>query len=245
MLAPMALCGTYLVRRDRSSWGLIEALCAGVLLKGAYNLINVKTFHQGSWYFGSSIFMANLVITLMWDRTLNLAHPVGRKASPLRPWIAALACGLLTAVCFNIYANHLMSHDAGRYQYNILKQSETLREMVQRLGSDRFIEMNDGELAYATGMQTLSGQGLVLDPPAARAFAHGHFFDIAADRNYHLMMASGLYREQIDDFLQRRTAGDHKPIYTISGDEFDRFSVSAVEYDSISGTRLYRISRNP
>src|ERR1035441_7033207 len=90
MLGPMALCGIYLVRRGRSPWGLIEALCVGVLLKGAYNFINVRTFYQGSWYFGSSIFMANLVIALMWDRTVNLAHPVGRKASPLRPWIAAL-----------------------------------------------------------------------------------------------------------------------------------------------------------
>ena len=138
-----------------------------------------------------------------------------------------------------------MANGGGRWQYNILKQSEVLREMVQRQGSDRFIEMNDGELAYSTGMQAMSGQGLVLDPPAARALARGHFFDIAADRNYHLMMASGLYKDQIDEFLQRRTAGDHKPIYTISGDEFDRFSVSAAAYDPISDTKLYRISRNP
>jgi hypothetical protein len=245
MLAPMALCGIYLIRRDRARWGLIEALCVGVLLKGAYNFCNVATFHQGSWYFGSSIFLANLVIALLWDRTLNLAHPVEQWPSPLRPWVAALACGVLTAACFNIYAKNLMSRVGGVWQQNILLQGDTLRAMVQREGSDRFIEMNDGELAYATGMQTLSGQGLVLDPPAARALAHGHFFDVASDRNYYLMMASGLYKDQIDAMLQNRKEGSREGIYTISGAEFDEYSVTPVAYDPISETRLYRIRRNP
>lgn len=244
MLAPMALCAFYLIRRDRYAWGLIEALCIGVLLKGAYNFVNVKTLHQGSWYFSSSVFVANLVIALFCDRTLSLAYPAAGKPSPLRPWIAAAALAVLTGVSFNIYANHFMAHGGGRWQHNMLTQSETLRKMVQDQGSDRFIEMNDGELAYSTGMQTMSGQGLVLDPPAARALAHGHFFDIASDRDYHLMMASGLYRDQIDEFLQRRKAGDHGPIYSISGDEFDRFDVAAVAYDPISETKLYRISRH-
>lgn len=242
MLAPMVLCGIYLIRRNHSPWGVIEALCVGVLLKGAYNFINVRTFHQGSWYFGSSIFTANLVIALMLDRTLNLARPVGRKVSPLRPWIAASACGVLTAACFNIYANHLMSHGGGTSQNSILEQSETLREMVQRQNSDRFIEMDDGELAYATGMQTLSGQGLVLDPPAAGALAHGHFFDVASDRNYHLMMASSMYKDLIDTVLQRRKEGSREGFFTISGTELDEFSVTSVAYDPISETRLYRIS---
>jgi hypothetical protein len=241
MLAPMFLCGIYLVRRDRARWGVIEALCVGVLLKGAYNFVNVRTFHQGSWYFGSSIFMANLVIALLWDRTLDLARAGGSKAPRLRPWVAALACGVLTTVCFNIYSNHLILHGEG----SLLTVGDTLRAMVQHEGSDRFIDMSDGELAYASGMQALSGQGLVLDPPAANALMHGHLFDIAAERNYHLMMASGLYKDQIDEFLQRRKPGDRKPIFTISGAEFDRFSVTSVAYDPMSDTRLYRITRNP
>jgi hypothetical protein len=245
MLAPMFLCGIYLVRRDRTRWGVVEALCVGVVLKGAYNFVNVKTFHQGPWYFGSSIFMANLVIALLWDRTLNLAQAGGSKASPLRPWTAALACGVLTTVCFNIYTNHLISEGGGTWQNSILRQSDTLRAMVQHEGSDRFIDMSDGELAYATGMQTMSGQGLVLDPPAARALAHGHLFDIASERNYYLMMASGLYKDQIDALLQKRKKGNREGIYTISGMEFDEFSVTSVAYDPISDTRLYRIGRSP
>jgi len=94
-------------------------------------------------------------------------------------------------------------------------------------------------------MLPIERQGLVLDPPAADALAHGHFFELAAVRNYHLMMASGLYRDQIDDFLRHRRAGDHVSMYTISGEEFDRFSVTPVAYHSTTDTRLYRITRNP
>jgi hypothetical protein len=138
-----------------------------------------------------------------------------------------------------------MSHSGGLWQRNILLQSDPLRAMVHHEGSDRFIEMNDGELAYSTGMQTLSGQGLALDPPAVTALAHGHFFDIASDRGFHLMMASGLYKDQIDATLQKRKVGSREGIYSISGTEFDEYSVTSAAYDPISETRLYRISRNP
>jgi hypothetical protein len=123
-------------------------------------------------------------------------------------------------------------------------QRDAIRAMVQQAGSDRFIEMNDGELAYATGMQTISGQGLVLDPPAATALTHGHFFELAAERDYHFMMASGMYKDQIDAFLKNRKAGDSMPLYTISGEEFDRFRVTSVAYDPGSDTRLYSFQRN-
>jgi hypothetical protein len=133
----------------------------------------------------------------------------------------------------------------GEEPHSILSQSDALRAMVQQEGSDRFIDMSDGELAYATDMQTMSGQGLVLDPPAANALIHGHLFDIASERNYHLMMASGLYKDQIDAFLRHRQAGDRTSLYMISGAEFDRFNVTPVAYDPTSATRLYRITRNP
>jgi len=245
MLAPMAVCALYLIRRGRSAWGLMETLCVGVLLKGTYNLLIVKTFYQGSWYFASSIFVANLVIALFCDRTLCLAYPAVSKPSPLRPWIAVCALGVLTGVSFNIYANHFMAHGGGRWQSNILTQSEALRKMVHDQSTDRFIEMNDGELAYSTGMQTMSGQGLVLDPPAAWALAHGHLIDIASDRNYHLMMASGMYKDMIDAVLQRREEGSREGFFSISGTELDEFSITSVAYDPVSETRLYRIDRRP
>jgi len=62
-----------------------------------------------------------------------------------------------------------MANGGGKWQHSILAQSLTLRDMVLNQGSDRFIEMNDGELAYSTRMQALSGQGLVLDPAASNA----------------------------------------------------------------------------
>ena len=60
----------------------------------------------------------------MWDRALNLAYPMKRKYTLVRPWIAALACGILTAISFNIYANHLMLNGGGRWQESILQQRD-------------------------------------------------------------------------------------------------------------------------
>jgi hypothetical protein len=247
LLVPMAICILFLVRRAKAnaSWAVIEALCVGVLLKGAYNFCNVSLFHQGSWYFSSSIFTANLIIAMELDRGMNLINPVNSRHLWIRSFIAASSCALLTAVCFNIYANHLAANGGAMAQENILIQRDKLRAMVQHEGSDRFIDMSDGELSYATGMQTLSGQGLVLDPIASRALVQGHLFDVASDRSYYLMMASGSYKDMIDVFLKDRKPGDQTRIFTIAGAEFDRFNVVPVSYDSITDTRLYRINRKP
>ena len=244
MVVPAILCGIFLFRRRGCRFDLIRALCIGVLLKGFYNFVFVALMNQGSWYYGASIFIANLVIALWLDGALQAIRPLGLKDAGLNPWAAAVAATLLVGVSFNIYVNHLTAkgNPQGQGALNIFNQREALRAMVRHAGSDRFIEMNDGELAYVTGMPALSGTGLVLDPQASRAMAHGHFFDLALQRHTSLILACGAYRTIMDAEVESNQHGHPYPIFQISAREFGHYNLVSVAFDPVSDVELFRIT---
>ena len=221
MIVPAIICGIFLFRRRRFRSDLVEALCFGVILKALYNLVNVGLFNQGSWYYGASIFVANFVIALWLDRAALTLRPLASGEAGFRPWAAAAAGIVFVSLCFNIYVHHLIASDTaqGQGRQSIFDQRETLRAMVRHAGSDRFIEFDDGELSYVTGMPALSGLGLVLDPEAGRAMADEHFFDLATRRHYSLIMAAGIYRTTIDSVVESNRRGDTSSLDLISAHE--------------------------
>lgn len=245
MIVPALICGAYALQRRKLRIGLVEALCVGVLLKGLYNFTSVQLFNQGSWYYVASIFAANLAIVLWLDRAAQSLRPVSAKHLGLHGWGGFAAGILLVSVCFNIYVNHLLAVGAAQAAESVLDRRADLRAMVQRAGSDRFVEMDDGELAFATGMPTLSGQGLVLDPAASRALVRGHFFDLALHRKYSLLMASGLYRNIINQAIDSDKEGNKGRLFLFSAQEFAHYDLVPVASDSASDVELYRISPIP
>jgi hypothetical protein len=244
MIVPAIICGIFLFRQGRFRFGLVEALCFGVMLKALYNLVNVGLFNQGSWYYGASIFVANFVIALWLDRTALTLRSLASGDVGLRPWTAVAAGVVFVSVCFNIYVHHLIASDTakGQAEQSIFDQRETLRAIVRHAGSDRFVEFDDGELSYVTGMPALSGLGLVLDPEAGRAMANGHFFDLATRRGYSLIMAAGIYRATIDSVVESDRRGDINSLDLISALEFDRYEITPVAFDPACDVGLYRIT---
>ena len=237
MVAPMIVCGAFLFRRK--TYGLLEALCSGVLLKGAYNLWNVQLFDQGFWYYGASIFIANCIIALWLDQSLQKLYPqlLLRK----HQFLPALVAILTVSASFNVYINQVIARSQAEWMVSVLDRGPVLRAMVERHGADRFVEMNDGILAYATGLPAISGQALVLDPEAKAALAHHRFFDLAVKRHYTLLMAAGLYASLIDHAIASHGTPSQTGVFKIAPDELDRYSLQPVDSDAKTGTKLYRI----
>ena len=244
MIVPAIICGIFAFRRGRLRFGLVEALCFGVLLKGLYNFVNVGLFNQGSWYYGASIFVANFVIALWLDRLAYSIQPAGANNATSKLLALAAAGAIFVSICFNIYVHRLIASDTmqGQAAQSIFDHRETLGSMVRQAGSDRFIEMDDGELSYVTEMPTLSGLGLALDPEASMAMAHGHFFELALQRHYSLIMASGIYRTMINSLLESHMLGYRPSLFEISAREFDHYALVPIASDPASDVELYRIS---
>jgi hypothetical protein len=243
MIAPIIVCAAYLIRRRFAAWGLVEAMSVGVLLKGLYDLAFVQLFHQGSWYYAVSLAIANLVIAISIDEALRPSTHPDRNVFSL-PILAGASAGIVVlSFCFNAQANARITSPFGPWPVNILLQRDAIRAMIRNQGEDRFIEMNDGEITYATQMPALSGTGLALDPQATRALASGHFFDIATQRNYHLIVAGGSYLYDLRYFVNAKAAGlPGGQLNQIRGEEFERYSVVPVAYDPGTDVGVYRFT---
>lgn len=239
MIVPMIVCAVFLFRRRRSM-GLLEALCYGVLMKGAYNLFNVQLFDQGFWYYGTSIFVANLVIVIWFDKVLQQLYP--RMASRKGQLLTAVVAILTVSASFNIYINQVIARSQAEWMLSILDRGALLRAMVERHGAERFIEMNDGILAYATGLPALSGQALVLDPEAEAALSQHRFFDLAVKRHYTLLMAAGMYVTLIDNAIASHGTPAQTGLFKIAPQELNQYALQPIDADPVTGTKLYRIT---
>lgn len=237
LLAPALVCGAYLFRR-RSVWSLTGMLCAGVVLKALYNLLFVALFNQGFWYFGSSILIANLVIAVWIDEWIP-APRVMRWLNIVTTYAVAF---LLISFSFNAQVfQRMMMSGVPDWTVTVMQRRDTLRSMVMASGGDRFIELNDGLITYSTGLPALAGTGLALDAEATRALRTGHFFSLAANRNYHLIVAAGSYRQATDEYLKLRSHGFRGPLNQIKSEEFDRFKLTPVAHDDPTDLTVYRI----
>ena len=235
LLVPTLVCAAYLLRR-KHRWSLIGMACTGVVLKGLYNLFFVALFNQGWWYFGSSVLIANLVIALWIDRSIGTYWT--RWSHVCATYAVAF---LLISFSFNAQVSQRLTSGQADWEMAILQRRDVIRSLVLESGGDRFIEMNDGIITYATGMTGLAGTGLALDVEATRAIQNGNLLSLAAKRNYHLMVAAGSYRMMVDEYLKFRARGFRGYMGQLNGQELDHFKLEPVAHDDPTDLTIYRI----
>ncbi len=242
MLLPMLLAGLYLARRPARRTP-VDALCAGVLLKGAYNFCFVALFDQGFWYYGSSIFIANLILSLAVD------HALSRTLPPALPsawrWAAVGGEIVFVLLCTNIFVNDTLNGNRGQQMQTVLERRAKLADMVRSAGGNGFIEFDDGILNFATGMGSLSGLGLVADPEARLARRQGSFFDLAVARGDGLVMARGAYAAVLEDVSEHAPTQPGRELAGIRNSEFLQYALEPVARDGEADVRLYRLVRRP
>ena len=242
LVAPLLVCSLFLVLR-RDAPRIVQALCVGVVLKGLYNFVFVHFFHQGGWYFAASIFTANLVIALEANRRLNLRTTAILAPMTVRTqaqWIAA--CILFTSFLSNIFIN-TAAKNGGVLPESLVQGRQRLQGMVRQAGGNSFIELDDGELAFVTGMPALSGFGLALDPEASAAWRNGHFLELALQRNTSLVFTASGYDRAMQGALIELNNGEHPALWGMKAAETDHLTFKLVAVDAETGAALYRIVR--
>ena len=148
----------------------------GVLILGAYNWFFVLIVHQGHWYFPISCVFVSLALF----RLVSFPRFVGRWVLPAR-WAAAVA---ITAFCvFFFFRFHRKPAYHENYADFCLQEAPRLKE-AYRGKEPKLLSLDDGVIAYCTGFPSMSGMGLMLDPPAALAYRQGKLGQLAVARGY-------------------------------------------------------------
>ncbi len=160
MILPAILCAFELhlhLRRPnpRPRFALVHAMAAGVILKTLYNLVFVQVWYQGFWYYTVSFAVANLILVLWLDRGLDRLLPP--PPSPNRPWAYLLLHAVAVLFAFNLFISKRDAEGPVEEQH-LLIDSGPLRDKLQALGANRFLEFDDGYTSYVAGL---------LPPPAS------------------------------------------------------------------------------
>ncbi len=252
MFAPMMVAALFLLwcrGRTQVARSLLQGIAVGVLLKGGYNFLRVPVGYQGAWYYGASIATANILLAVMASEALGrlsaTSFSEARATSPLPPafktafrFAATLGLAFLS---FNITAARASDNGFAPVRDAWLERAH-LAATLRAATPSPFLEFQDGELSFATGLPSVSGFGLAADPEAVRAQHNGTFFDLLARRGVTIAAASNTYPAPI------AASAQNKGIFPIWG--YNRREIQGICFqpfwsDPVGNIVLYRILRQP
>jgi hypothetical protein len=188
MLVPALICATYIaLRRGRYRRpGLLEYVAFGVVLKAFYNFSFVATMLQGHWYYGSSIIFTNILLVLITDKILRSSDFA--RFPKLEPY------AFVGSICFAIFTYSFLVRSSWipeqNSYYRIAMSGPALKQMVQKFGDTRFVELNDGEIAFSSQTPSVSAFGLTGDVQSVRAIESGDFFPLMEKRGVTLIASN-------------------------------------------------------
>lgn len=251
---PILLCAGYLIvalkRGGIRKRPVLACLCAGALIKGMYNLAFVAIWAQGHWYYGMSIFTCNVVLALALDTVFARALPAQRpgRNAMLRDALLYSSIALFTWFCFKGLIAHKVAEQYAVDNYVIFVHGKDIANDIRNSGeAGSFLELGDGELAFASGIPSVSGFGLSLDPEALKAKRSSHFFDLMEQRGIHTLVVGGaLYQELAVSGLRGGGFNLGEWLGGVHDEEFAHYAIEPVLVDKDSKITIYNlVKRQP
>ncbi len=201
--------------RSRGRMGIVQALCAGVLLKAAYNFLFVNGNNQGFWYYTVSVSVANLVLVLWLDRLLRLL-PAGLLPRA-QYWVPGW--GVLGLYSFSALYG-AVSAGAPPWLYDMIRRGPELAAAIRAGGDGCVTELNDGSASYALNLPAQAALGLALDAEASRALGEGRVLPLFVQRGCSLMVTVTGYTESVEAYVQSRAWEHGGNLFPLHAREF-------------------------
>ena len=249
MLAPMAIAAAWLLwsrRQETASNPVLQALALGVLFKGSYNFIRVPIGYQGAWYYGASIATADILLACfvseVLDRWSTASPKSSNTGSPFSwSWLRGPALIVLCLLAFNITATRASQNGMAVTRDTWLER-EHLATAIRAVTTAPFLEFQDGELGFGTGLPVISGFGLAADPAAVRAQHEGTYFRLLAERGITVAAASNGYPTAIAGAAQDKAI---YPIWGFNRQEIKEYCFQPFWTEPRGNIVLYRILHQP
>lgn len=159
-------------------WVLI--ILGYIVLKGMYNLVNVRLGSQGYWYHILPIVMLNyLVILLCWVF-------ISRDASQRCSLVKTGSVGLYVLVYLFVSANMIFSSSfAGDKWRPIWQDRHAITSDLKRIDPNiKLIDSSDGVFAYLLDIPSVCAQGYAIDYDGFLALQRGKLLDYCVARGF-------------------------------------------------------------
>ena len=241
MVLPALVCGCYLAwkmaRKQAVRSHLLMCVSVGVILKAAYNFVFVEILLQGHWYYGPSVLVASLIVAIGIDHMLSPERLAAMFPKGVLPW----AGSIVVAVFAFSFLMQSFPPAAESSFFRVQTSGPELRSMIEGFGDRRFVEFDDGEIGFASGVPSVSGFGLTGDVASVSAIEHGTFLPLMEQRGVTLIAASTQYKRGTGDV---HFADAKEGLWGgLKGSEFKQYF-----WKFLGGTQdisFYRLTREP
>jgi hypothetical protein len=245
VILPLFIASIYLFRSYKNgkfhNSGILEALCSGIVIKALYNLMFVGLGRQGSWYFGTSIFITNFLLILCLSFLLKkLFIKKERTFIFVKNW-GIFFYIIISMMFFNVFINQKLNGRFGDIAYKVFSHRENISHFVKKSGQNKFIEFEDGIIAFSTNIPAIGGLGPILDPEASLARKNGHFFDLLTKRGYNLIIASNEYSIYMNNYLNNKLWLKSEDLWGIKYSEFQSYNIEMIQNDESGYVTYYKI----
>ncbi|MGI4831645.1 MAG: hypothetical protein ACRYFU_26210 [Janthinobacterium lividum] len=237
MIVPPLICLIELAatQRSRRGFGLLQALCVGVVLKGLYNFVLVAGHSQGLWYYTVSIAIANLVLVVWLDR---LGVRLWSETPLKRYWIP----GYVILGLFSFSALYgTVSTEVPAWPFRLLRRAPAFAAELKQNGDPCFTELDDGFTSYALNVPAEAGIGLALDSEAMQASRQNTLLPLLRQRGCSLLIASPVYAGAVQDYLATKAWQQGVNLFAIHAGEFQRFTLRPLSSPDNIGWAIFRI----
>ena len=216
MVVPPLICLAELwaARRSQRTFGFVQALCIGVILKAIYNFFLVAGHSQGLWYYTVSIAVSNLVLVLWIDRIALRFWP---EPLSVRYWAPAYTS--LAMYSFSVLYG-AFSTTTPAWPIRLLRQGPAIAAQLERGGDHCFTELDDGFTSYALHLPAEAGLGLALDLQATEAARQGRLLPLLRKRGCGLLIASPVYSGAVQSYLDSRAWQQGVNLFSLQAREF-------------------------
>jgi hypothetical protein len=143
----------------RHDYVWLVPLLVYIILKSLYNLLNVRYWNQGHWYYPVSILMMNFIVIIVGHRSIRLT---GLLQAPLlrRGFVLTFVCMYL----FQSAAVIFRGVSYGEWPYNVWLHREELSSRLKELDPDaKLVDRSDGIFSYVLGVPAVTLSGFTVD----------------------------------------------------------------------------------
>ncbi len=153
-----------------------------IVLKGTYNLVNVRLGSQGYWYYALTVLLTNyLLLIILWQAipwdSIRISAPIRRMCMGL------YVCFYLFTAAHTIALGSLVDHRFYPLWCDRVEITAALKKIDPAV---KLIDRSDGNYAYSLDIPAVCALGYAIDHEGYVAMQNNRFLDYCVGRGFNV-----------------------------------------------------------
>jgi hypothetical protein len=186
ILLPAVICLLFMAYSFVRGLSALTGFCFYVLLKAAYNLLNVDLWHQGNWYFPLSIIIMNIVAVNWLHDLISFLASYRDRAVFFAARVAIAALMICGGLSFLDSMTNLVNGECYAFWRDRHRIAASLAELAP---GEKIVELDDGIVNFSLQSPTFSGLGYTIHKEAVEPYRRGSMGSYLWENGYSILVS--------------------------------------------------------